>query len=332
MANEIQRVTSKVGSTPTAPTEGVWRLAFGSDTTTDLDFDATVGAIQAALEALSAIGSGNIAANGDLVTGPNYYSTLTFQGALANSNVASIVTYADTLKGHDPTFSPVRVRTTPGVSPVNEVQVIDVADGTGSWTLYKYGGGSWVVVNDIETIDQSGWQTLLDSLWGSGNTAVTGTGPFTVTFQGAEAATNIGLMYFTTNGGSGSPVVNENTDGVAGVNEVVDIDLDGATGGYWDYSSTGNDKALPYNCSAGDVESRIETNWWLPCSVTGSDGVFTITFDSPGPHADLDITRQSDEPLVKIVPITLGLTVVQEGGSAAAKTNASLLTSAMRAA
>lgn len=65
-------------------------LTFGGQTTASIDDDATAAQVQAALEALSTIGAGNVAVTGGPIgTGP---FTVTFQGDLANTNVGAITT------------------------------------------------------------------------------------------------------------------------------------------------------------------------------------------------------------------------------------------------
>jgi hypothetical protein len=65
-------------------------ITFGGQTTGSLDDDATADQVQAALEALSTIGEGNVeVTGGPLATGP---FTVKFVGALANTNVAAMTT------------------------------------------------------------------------------------------------------------------------------------------------------------------------------------------------------------------------------------------------
>jgi hypothetical protein len=65
-------------------------ITFGGQTTASLDDDATAAQVQTALEALSTIGAGNIlVTGGPLGTGP---FTLTFRGALADTNVGDVTT------------------------------------------------------------------------------------------------------------------------------------------------------------------------------------------------------------------------------------------------
>jgi hypothetical protein len=67
-----------------------YTITFGGQTTDSIDDDATAAQVQAALEALSTIGAGNV-----LVTGGPLASgafTVTFRGDLANTNVAAMTT------------------------------------------------------------------------------------------------------------------------------------------------------------------------------------------------------------------------------------------------
>lgn len=65
-------------------------ITFGGQTTTSIDDDATAAQVQAALEALSTVGDGNVeVTGGPLGTGP---FSVKFVGDLANTNVAAMTT------------------------------------------------------------------------------------------------------------------------------------------------------------------------------------------------------------------------------------------------
>lgn len=66
-----------------------WTATFGGQTTASLDDDATAAQVQAALEALSTIGAGNVTVTG--TTNP-IAMTVTFVGALADTDVGAITT------------------------------------------------------------------------------------------------------------------------------------------------------------------------------------------------------------------------------------------------
>src|SRR6185369_6447045 len=84
--NEIQTITP---STP--PDAGLWRITYSGYETTDLNWNDSAATIQAALEALASIGSGNVVVTGTLAT----LVTLTFQGTLAGTNLDPVTITAN---------------------------------------------------------------------------------------------------------------------------------------------------------------------------------------------------------------------------------------------
>jgi hypothetical protein len=82
--NEIQAVVVDA-------TGGNFKLTYSAQTTADIAFDATPGAVQTALEALSNIAPGDVVVTG---TPGNY--NVEFTGTLASTNVAKMTTAAGT--------------------------------------------------------------------------------------------------------------------------------------------------------------------------------------------------------------------------------------------
>ncbi len=117
-ANEVQTLT-----TSGTPTGGTFTLTFDGQTTSALAYNATAAAVQAALEALSNIGSGNVlCAGGALPTG----ITITFRNDLGNLNVPAI-TSTDSLTG--------------GTSPATAIaQTTAGSGGPGTFGVYSNGG------------------------------------------------------------------------------------------------------------------------------------------------------------------------------------------------
>jgi hypothetical protein len=76
------------------PDGGTFTLSFGSETTTALAFNADAAAIDAALELLETIGTGNV-----VVTGTNPTFTVTFGGTLANAKLPLLVSDGALLTG-----------------------------------------------------------------------------------------------------------------------------------------------------------------------------------------------------------------------------------------
>lgn len=79
--NEVQTITL------TGATDGTFRLTFGANTTAPLAYNISAADLQTALEGLTSIGAGNVGVAGD--AGGPY--TVTFQGALAATDVAMLV-------------------------------------------------------------------------------------------------------------------------------------------------------------------------------------------------------------------------------------------------
>lgn len=109
--SEVQTVT--IGGTPTA---GTFTLTFEGFTTSAITWTATdatlVAAIDAALEALPSIGTGNCVVADTTLTSGIGAVTVTFGGALAAKAVGPI-TATSSLTGTDPTIEV--EQTTPGV-------------------------------------------------------------------------------------------------------------------------------------------------------------------------------------------------------------------------
>lgn len=138
--NEVQTLT--VTGTPTS---GTFKLAFRGVATANIQYNASSAAVQAALELISTIGSGNVAAaGGPLPTAV----TLTFQNNLAGQNVALITPTDVTLTGG----------TTPGVTVVETTPGTGLYDPVGSWfDLGATKNGVVPTMNNTEdefTIDQ----------------------------------------------------------------------------------------------------------------------------------------------------------------------------------
>lgn len=112
--SEVQTLT--VTGTPTG---GTFKLKFRNRTTAAIAYNANAAAIQSALEALSTIGTGNVAVTG---TGP---FTITFQGTKGKQALPTITLAVNALTGG----------TTPSVTIVKATPGADVtARGAGKGT------------------------------------------------------------------------------------------------------------------------------------------------------------------------------------------------------
>lgn len=86
--NEVQTLT--ITGTPTG---GTFRLSFLGIKTAPIAYNANAAAVQAALEAIVSVGSGNVSCGGGGLPGTPV--TITFQGALAGTPVALVVFSTD---------------------------------------------------------------------------------------------------------------------------------------------------------------------------------------------------------------------------------------------
>lgn len=99
-ANEVQTLTM-TGT----PTGGTFTLSFGGQTTAAIAYNASAAAVQAALELLTNIGSGNVLGAGGALPGTPV--TITFQGALAATDVPLMTANSASLTGGStPTMTP----------------------------------------------------------------------------------------------------------------------------------------------------------------------------------------------------------------------------------
>lgn len=90
--NEVQTIT--ITGTPTG---GSFRLVFGGKMTAAIAYNASAAAVQAALEALDNIGSGQVTCAGGAL--PGTAVTVTFTGTLAGRNVPMLLTASVALTG-----------------------------------------------------------------------------------------------------------------------------------------------------------------------------------------------------------------------------------------
>lgn len=77
-------------------TAGQYKLTFSGQQTADIAFNATAANIVSALEALSNVGVGDVAVAGPTVSGTERLYYITFQGDLAEEDVAELTVQAGT--------------------------------------------------------------------------------------------------------------------------------------------------------------------------------------------------------------------------------------------
>lgn len=294
--NEIQRFYfgSQASPVPNGNAEaGAYTLyGFSADATGSLAYNDINTAIQTALEALTSIGSGNVAVS----TETNGF-TIEFQGSLANTNVNGISQASNSLKqkadtisvtntqngAADQSVTPSNSTTTSAVSPVDEVQQVSLGGATtGTFDLNGTTGAQ------VSTLDTSGIQAACNSIWGSGNTTVAdiGSGNFSVTFQSALGGTNVGEMSVSNNATDGSPSVSTTTSGVAGVHQqdTCSFSPGSATGG----AMTFDGQSLAYNVNASGLSISGAT-----ASGTPESGTITTTWSDYSFHSPVMVSSNT---------------------------------------
>lgn len=129
--DEVQTIT--FGGTPTG---GTFRLGYKGQTTDPISWSATnatlIANIDAALEALSTIGTGNVTTAVGTMTAGIGTATVTFAGTLAKKAVPLITVVDNSLTGTAPTVAV--TETTPGVSATHRgapvgARLIDTTNG-----------------------------------------------------------------------------------------------------------------------------------------------------------------------------------------------------------
>jgi len=168
------------------PTAGTFKLTFAGQTTGNIAYNATIGTVQTALQALTTIGVNNCSVTG---TTGNY--VVTFVGALGGQFIPPM-TVTPSITGGSATVS----QTTVGVGAVNEVQTLTISNATsGNYTL-QFGLQTTVPIayNAAATTVQSALVNL--SNVGLNNIGVTGNngGPYTITFKGTLSGTNVDAL------------------------------------------------------------------------------------------------------------------------------------------
>lgn len=193
--NEIQVVT--LSGTITG---GTYTLTFDGQTTGNISHNASAATVQTELRALSNIGVGDVVVTGS--DGGPY--TVEFQGTLASADVDLITANFANLIG------------------TNEQQTITLATGAsgGTFTL-TYGGATTAAL--AYNISAANLELALEGLSGvgSGNVSISGSGPWTVTFQNSLGKTDVGLITIIDSGilGGLNATVAPTTDGGGAINE-----------------------------------------------------------------------------------------------------------------
>lgn len=267
-------------------TGGTFTLTNDDQTTADLDFDATAAEVQAALEAISNIGAGNVSVAGD--NGGSYM--IEFTGSLAETNVPPL--------SGDPS----------GLTGVNEQQTITLATATGGTFILLFNGVESADLDFDATAAEV--QAALEAMSniGAGNASVAGPdgGPWVITFQS-------GL------GKSDQPLIEvDGTNLTGGLDAGITTTQAGVDGGgnqrfvVWpSYYTTSSPKDGIVNLAGDD-------------SVTA--GTFDLTFHRGNTITDIpyDVTVKELQALVDANTTSVKIYVLAGGSSGSGNANARL--------
>ena len=264
---------------------GTFTLTFGGYTTGAIAFNASTAVVQAALQALTSIGLGNVT-----VSGAAPIWIVTFAGTLASTDVALLTGDGTNLTGGETTDVDV-AETVAGVAAVDEIQESEatVALTAGVYTITLLGETTQNISFDATAIEVEMALESLDGVAvGEASVVDSGTWPalnetLTVTFSGNLAGTNIALMTIGSGGLTGTIVVTASPEGVAGVIEVQTVRInDSVTGGTFTLTHDANESVpILYNANAAAIEAALE----------GLASISAVTVTAgPGPATDWIVT------------------------------------------
>ena len=169
--NEVQTMTPAE-----APTAGTFRLRIFLNETTPILWNASTSDIAAAIAALPEIGSGNVGVSGTWGTA----FVITFQSALAATNIELLEVIENNLRA--------------GVTQNEEQTATPSAPPTSGDVTFTNGVTESAVIHFGDTAPAI--QTALETTYGAGNVAVTGTlaTAIAITFQGSLAGTPVPVI------------------------------------------------------------------------------------------------------------------------------------------
>jgi RHS repeat-associated protein len=184
---------------------GTFTLSFGGQTTGTLAYDASAATVQTALQGLSTIGSGNVAVTKTQDTMSAQVWQVTFQGSLAGANQSQITINAGSVTAMMTRTDIQATDTEGGTGSNNEVQVVTLSNATDGTFRLAFAGQTTAPIAynaSAATVDAA-----LEALQSVDTVTTTGSngGPWTITFTGSHANTNVAsLQGDAANSSSGS--------------------------------------------------------------------------------------------------------------------------------
>jgi fibronectin-binding autotransporter adhesin len=241
LTDEQQRILFSI----TRPTGGSFKLTFAGQTTASLSNSANAAQVQAALEALSSIGTGNVDVQGSVAAG----FTVTFVNALGDTDHANLVVSTNTL------------------TPSTTVAVSEIVGGgaaaTGTYTLNFNGQTTYPLQwNATPAAVQKALEAL--PTVGRGNVVVTGTsgGDMTFTFQGflgnADLPSLTSQIYESVVATGVTFTAAEVTKGVGDEIQLISFSASPTAGYYVLTYNSSPTTAIPYTADAATIQAALE--------------------------------------------------------------------------
>jgi hypothetical protein len=163
-------------------------LSFGGYTTAGIAYNASAATVQAALEGLASIGSGNMSVAKTTDTSTSKVWTLTFQGTLAGVDQSQLtINTSGLMNGMGAPFTKIETTQTTGYAARDEIQTVTLTSATGGTFRLAYRGQTTapLAYNASAATVDSALEAL--STVGSGAISVSlASSVYTITFGGGS--------------------------------------------------------------------------------------------------------------------------------------------------
>lgn len=277
-----------------SPVEGTWKFTFAGNSSAAIAFDANAAAIQSAIEGTTGIGAGNVSVTGDL-TGPGgNEAQVTFQGALAATDMAQATVSENILKSDTGTNE--RQDLEVSAQPVSGAITITTTGGTTASIPYT------AQAADIKAaIEATGTPSTVTVV---GNLNDAGAHEVNITFGGNQAATDTDALVIATNTLKSNAGTNEQ--------QTLTPSLVPDSGNFLLSFGGQNTAFMAYNVSAANIQTALEGLSTIGAgnvSVAGTlspAGLVTVTFQGTLAATDVAMIAAAESNLLNGVnPVTI---------------------------
>jgi RHS repeat-associated protein len=173
-------------------TSGTFTLTYSGQTTSAITYNASAATVQTALEALSNVAAGDVTVTktGDTMGAQEW--TLTFGGALAETNLNQTTVDSTNVMGMG-TITDTEATDTQGGTTNDEVQTVTLTNADDGTFRLAFAGETTAAIDYDATTTEV--ETALEELNGVNNVTVTGSvGAWIVTFGGTQSGDDLARM------------------------------------------------------------------------------------------------------------------------------------------